>query len=202
MPPTQIVILWILSVMRFLEPRAPWRGTFETTATAIATESAKAPLFKGQRGVEQTVDMLLAIGKYESNFDPRAKGDSGASIGLFQIAPATAGLPRDQLFDPSVASATAIRLVHQSFVICAARPFDERLAWYAHGGDGCSALGAPASRHRMQKAMWLFEHKKLDDFRKLPAEEQSKLAGVALPKPESEIPDPEGKAKAAPAGTP
>jgi Transglycosylase SLT domain len=153
--------LWALSIMVYLQPAAPWLDSYPTTATALAYAAEDAPLFKGPHGTEQTVALLLSIAWFESRFDPSARGDHGASLGLFQIAPGTAGsfVAKDDLLDPALAARTALRLVRQSFAICQERPQDERLAWYTHGGPDCSPLGVSTSRNRMLKAAWLFAHK-------------------------------------------
>lgn len=45
-------------------------------------------------------NLVKALVKTESNFNPDA--DSGYSVGLMQVTPATAGLSRTQLLDPAV----------------------------------------------------------------------------------------------------
>ena len=155
-----LLATWIVATMQSLQPVAPWLDSYPDTAAALERAATADPLYKGSRGVEQTVDVLLSLGWFESRFDPHASGDHGASIGLFQIAPTTAGLPRFVLEDQEAAARTAIKLIRQSFQICREYPVEERLAWYTHGGPDCSPLGVPTSRHRMQKAMWLFQNRK------------------------------------------
>ena len=51
-----------------------------------------------------------------------------------------------------------LALMHQSFRICKSLPLDEKLRWYAGGGNGCPVNedSGRKSKHRMQKAFWLF----------------------------------------------
>jgi hypothetical protein len=134
----------------------PWEATYPATADALAAAAIAEPLFDGARGAEHTLDLLVSLAWFESHFNPTAVGDGGASVGLFQIAPATAGATRAQLLDPAQAAPIAIRLLRQSRRICKGRPVEEQLAWYARGGGGCSDKGYELSRHRWAKAKWLY----------------------------------------------
>jgi hypothetical protein len=153
---------WILSLMCLLVPpaTAPWRDSFPRTAAALAAEANARPLFKGERGREETAALLVAWASFESAFDPGALGDChGAkertaaacdSHGLFQISKANA--PSRELLEPEGAAAHAGRLFAESFRICRGRPRPELGAWFAAGGNGCKEAGFAASRHRFARA--------------------------------------------------
>jgi hypothetical protein len=145
---------WILSLMLFLQPSAPWRDTFPATAEAISVAAHEAPIFTGRDAVERTAAQLVALMWFESRFDPNAAGDHGQSLGLAQIGVSNLhalGLTREQLFDPATNTRAALRMMQLSFVVCRVHPKEERLAHYAAGGDGCTK-GIKESVHRTQLA--------------------------------------------------
>lgn len=169
-----ILVSWCLAIMAVLVPKAPWTDSYPREAEAFVTAAERDPLFKGPRGVERTIDYELSVASFESVFDPSAKGDRGASLGLFQITPATAKPYQGQahalravwgdtfdpwrpvseeLLEPEGAAPLAIRLMRVSFWICRDRPRDERLGWYAAGGFGCR--GVRESKHRVNRALWI-----------------------------------------------
>lgn len=144
----ELILTWMLD----LQPKAPWRDTYERTAQVIAEASAREPLFEGPDASLRTAATLVALSWFESRFDEKALGDHQRSCGLFQIQPATAGKSCDELQDPATATKEALRLMRVSFKTCAARAFTERLAWYT--GGACDR-GALQSRHRLQLAQRL-----------------------------------------------
>jgi len=174
---TQLV-LWCLGLMNLMVPSAPWVSEYPREAEAFVTAAERDPLFKGKRGVEETIDYELSVAFFESTFNPAVKGDRGASWGLWQISPPTAapylGQARakraafgdvidlwrpvgEDLLDPEAAAPLAIQLMRTSFGICRDLPRSDRLGWYARGGAGCRGL--KESRHRVAKAEWLaFAH--------------------------------------------
>jgi hypothetical protein len=130
-----------------------WAETYPLTAAAIADASVRHPVFKGEDGAKKTAAMLVAWAYHESRFDPRALGDHGTALGLFQIHSSTVpDVPKDELFDPDRASVVARDLMLQSFRICSAFPLEERGGWYAAGGEGCKEEGRKKSRVRMMLA--------------------------------------------------
>src|SRR5580692_4684109 len=169
-----ILVSWCLTIMTFLVPRAPWTDSFPRGAEAFVTAAERDPLFKGPHGVERTIDYELSVAWFESKYDPSAKGDRGASLGLFQVTTGTAkpyqgqahatralwgdtfdpwAPVAEELLEPEAAAPIAIRLMRVSFWICRGRPKDEALGWYAAGGLGCR--GVRESRHRVNKALWI-----------------------------------------------
>jgi hypothetical protein len=56
---------------------------------------------------------------------------------------------------------TALRMLRTSMSVCAARPFEERLSWYAAGGPSCtrSPDAVAKSRHRVLKGLWIHAHR-------------------------------------------
>jgi hypothetical protein len=141
------MIDWVLAMLFTLQPEAPWTDTYFETAQAIVDASEESPLFKGEDGPQRTAAVLVSLAWFESRFDQEALGDHGRSCGLFQIQPRTSGKTCEELQDADTAAREAIRLIRESFRVCARRPFSERLAWYA-GGGSCSR-GLRASRHRL-----------------------------------------------------
>lgn len=142
----------VLSWMLALTPAAPWSGTFEATADAIAEAATAHPLYPGVDGPRRTAALLVSLSSFESAFDPAAVGDRSRSYGLFQVS--TAHAPVAELVDPRTASEHAIRLLRASMWICRDRPGADQLAWYAHGGAGCATdeRSVRLSRHRVQRA--------------------------------------------------
>ena len=141
---------WILTLMLALVPGSPYEGTFAATAAAIDQAAHEAPLYPGEDGPARTAAQLVALAWFESRFDPKAVGDHGNSLGLFQVGVsnlASLGIERDDLFDPKKAADAALRMIRTSFVVCRVRPKEERLAHYAAGGPDCSK-GGNESRHR------------------------------------------------------
>jgi|SRR5208283_702645 hypothetical protein len=150
---------FILALMSFLQPtNAPGvKWDYEPTARAIAKYSFSNPLWpREERGIERTADLLVSLSWFESNYNPDAEGDGHASFGLYQMTPGTAGSSPDALKDPDTATRIALSLIRTSFRICKDYPADERLGWYAHGGNSCAnSDGRKKSKHRMWKAEWL-----------------------------------------------
>lgn len=167
------LIAWVLGAMQSIQPEAPWKETYPTTASAIARVSIEEPLFAGERGPLETASVLLATAWFESNFKIDAKGDctkgglvvpckdEGAvphSFGLYQINETNfAGLKIEKatwITEDAYASTRAARsMMNTSFKMCRARPQEEWLGWYAAGGEGCR--GVTKSKHRMLKAKWI-----------------------------------------------
>lgn len=139
-------------MMLALVPRAPYADTFPQTAAAIDRASHEAPLYAGEDGPERTAAQLVAIAWFESRFDPRAVGDHGRSLGLFQVGVSNVrrlDVAIDDLFDPDVAARAAIAMLRSSLRTCRVRPKEFRLAEYASGSCG---RGGEASRHRTKLA--------------------------------------------------
>jgi Transglycosylase SLT domain len=133
---------WVLSLLLFLQPDAPWRASYEETAHAIATAAAESePLFPGPDGRARTAALLVAVAYHESRFDPKAVGDGGRSFGLFQHQRGGASN-----FTPAIAAPRALASLRASRQACRARPEGEQLAAYASGR--CDR-GLSASRARM-----------------------------------------------------
>jgi len=147
------MVAWILALMLLVQPRAPWRASYEATAAAIAQVVEESePLFQGPLGRPRTAALLVSLAWFESTLKPDAMGDHGQAHGLYQVH------GHGELVDPLEATRVALELVRQSFRACRARPLEERLAWYAGGGYDCSSPSSAAlrkSRHRVLKGVWL-----------------------------------------------
>ena len=173
---------WAASVMRRLEPAAPWTSTYESSARVLVQTAIERPLYPGVAdGVKRTISVLLGLAYYESNFLADAEGDCITASGklvpsvsgrckdstphsycMFQLNKSnfrTLGTSREEVqTDLAVCAKNALRMIHASFAICHARPLDDRLANYAAGGEGCGGPkgeGVDLSRHRMKKATWI-----------------------------------------------
>jgi hypothetical protein len=129
------------------------------------------PAFKGELGRVKTALLLTAIASYESNFDARTDrglsvrpgdNDRGAAVGLWQTHLYAPLLPEgwtreDLASDRKKAARFALRMVRESFRVCAGRPAVELLGWYTRGGNGCAP--SVKGEHRMSRAMrWLEAH--------------------------------------------
>jgi hypothetical protein len=148
---------WILSLMMLLQPRAPWIGTYEATASAIdqAVQEEESLFPDEPDGRAKTAAILVALAWAESTFKPNAVGYGGVR-GLYQIG------GHGNLSDPLKASRVALELLRESFRLCAKRPVNERLAQFAAGGSSCKAPGEEAlkkSRFRVSKGLWLVKQK-------------------------------------------
>jgi hypothetical protein len=153
---------WVLAMMLACFPKAapsaPWASSYPVTAKAIAdVVQSSEPLYAGSEGRERTAALLVSLAWFESTFKPGAVGDKGASHGLYQVQ------GRGDLSDPYDATRAALGMLRASFRVCRTRPASEWLGWYGAGGEGCDR-GLRESRHRFQKAQWLFLHVPRGDF--------------------------------------
>lgn len=139
----------ILTIMVALQPSAPWRDSYEKTAIGIYEGAQAEPIFSGEYGIQRTIALDIAIAWFESRFNPQAVGDKGKSWGLYQVQ------GHGQSDDVKTQTIIANKMVLQSFRVCKSKPLDERLGWYAAGGNDCER-GLRESRHRMGKAQWIF----------------------------------------------
>jgi hypothetical protein len=147
--------LWLLALlwMTRLVPAAPWRETFLSTAVSMAeVVETEDPLYQDDDSRVRTLATLIALARYESVFDPNAWGDKGKgdSRGLYQQQ------RFGDLRDVGEATHVALSQIRISFRICRYRPVEDRLGWYAAGGDGCGdEIGIKKSRNRMRLARQL-----------------------------------------------
>lgn len=139
----------ILTIMVALQPNAPWKDSYEKTAIGIYEGAQLQPIFSGEYGLQRTIALDLSLAWFESRFNPAALGDKGKSWGLYQFQ--GQGKPEDVKSQTVIAN----RMILQSFKVCKAKALDERLGWYAAGGNDCER-GLRESRHRMGKAQWIF----------------------------------------------
>jgi Transglycosylase SLT domain len=156
------MVAWILVLMIALQPRAPWRDTYEQTATAIADVVENEPaLFTGPEAKERTAALLIGLSWAESRFDPKAIGDHGRSVGLYQLfganLPTPEGFKRNDILGNQVnATKVALRMLRESMSVCRKRPVGEQLGWYA-SGDGQCSKGLSESRYRVGLAQKVFK---------------------------------------------
>ena len=115
-----------------------WAASYPETAQEIADAAEAAPLLGD---VDRTASLMTVWAFRESRFNRRALGDGGGSVGLFQVG----------RFWGDTSTAGALRLMHESFRVCAKRPLAERMSWYAAGGSGCERRNE-LSRSRMLAA--------------------------------------------------
>lgn len=151
---------WVLFAMSSIQPKAPWIDTYPKTADAIAKVSIDEPLFDGDDGPRRTAALFVSVAWFESTFNPKAEGDKGQSVCLFQIGVSNLkalGTTRQEILeDVEVCTRAARRMMKISFNVCRRRPFEEWLGHYASGGNTCGGL--KESRHRVEKAKWIFAH--------------------------------------------
>lgn len=166
---THALTPWILQVMVALEPTAPWRSTYETTAEALATVAEEEPLFPGKDGPRRTAALFVSVAWYEAHFQQDAKGDcrkkddkgrcvaQPQSLCMFQVGRSNLGAlgttEEAILSDINVCTRSARKMMYDSFGVCRGRPTEDMLGHYASGGQTCGGLRE--SRHRVAKAKWL-----------------------------------------------
>lgn len=140
-----VPVAWVVGLMVALEPSAPWRGTYEKTAEAIARVSETEPLFE-DKGEERTAALLVSIAWYESRLKPNAKSANGQWYCLYQIDKRHLPDPQKALDDPEVCTRAAVKILKASLDMCKKRPVDERLAAFM---SGACDKGLAESRYRM-----------------------------------------------------
>ena len=151
---------WILALIHLCAPADAATDRFQEIAEAIDDAAA------GDAGLAAE---LVALAARESHFRPDAVATDrfGESYGLFQYHSSNMGVFRvgpkaivvktaAPLFDPHFAAEAAAAMIAESHRVCARRPPEERLGWYASGGNGCGVPeGLAASRNREALAAWL-----------------------------------------------
>jgi hypothetical protein len=165
MPAYQTLVAWILSTMFTLQPAydarscwwgVKWTDTYEHTAERFAQAAYDDPLKtravdgSSEGDVVFTAALEVVWAARESRFKPDAVGDSGASIGILQVNPRTAGTSREVLLDVDQAIPIAVGLFHFSFRACRDRPVEERMGQYIWGRDCEHRLDV--SRARVERA--------------------------------------------------
>jgi hypothetical protein len=161
------LVAWVWYMMLQLQPATvtPWAETYESTAKVFAEEATLLPLFSGSDGARRTAALFLSVAWFEGKFNPQAKGDCKngkcESLCMFQIGRSNvAGLKvtEEQLLsDVRVCTQAARKMMQISFGVCRGRPKLDILGHYASGGATCGGLRE--SRHRMQKAEWIFNQR-------------------------------------------
>lgn len=140
-----VPVQWVVGLMVALEPSAPWRGTFEKSAEAIARVAESEPVFD-KNGEERTAALLVAIAWYESRLKPTAKSKDGKFVCLYQVDKRNLADPQKALDDPEVCTRAAIKIIRASLKHCAKGPEGTRLAQFMSGR--CDR-GVKDSRYRM-----------------------------------------------------
>lgn len=140
-----VPVQWVVGLMVALEPSAPWRGTFEKTAEAIARVAETEPLFE-EHGEQRTAALLVGIAWYESRLKPTAKSKDGQFVCLYQVAKRNLSDPQKALDDPEVCTRAAVKIIRSSLQKCAKNSVDERLAAFM---SGTCDKGLSDSRYRM-----------------------------------------------------
>ena len=169
-----ILAAWILKVMLDQEPNAPWKDTYQSSADVIAQSAIDEPLFVGEDGARKTASEFLSIGWFEGRFNPRAEGDrdcskrdaAGKCVGaphslcMFQVSDGNFGwlhTSRDKIMGDFKECVRAARvMIRQSHTVCRGRAKEDRLGWYARGGEGCAENAK--GKHRALKSGWIFAH--------------------------------------------
>ena len=140
-----VPVQWVVGLMVALEPSAPWRGTFEKSAEAIARVAESEPLW-ADHGEERTAALLVAIAWYESRLKANAKSRDGQFLCLYQVDKRHLADPQKALDDPEVCTRAAIKIVRASLDKCEKHPFEDRLAQFM---SGTCDKGVNDSRYRM-----------------------------------------------------
>lgn len=130
--------------------------------------------------IKKTAALYLSIGWFESHFQQDAEGDCDKkkengtcvkgstphSFCMFQINDSNLkgfGTTKEEIKkDFSVCMRAANKMMRESFRICGHKPLEDRLRWYAAGQNGCpddkKEDAIRKSHHRMNKAIWIFNH--------------------------------------------
>jgi hypothetical protein len=137
------VLVWMVTLQPVTTPglNPAWVASYPETALEIADEAEENPLPVGDGAAVFTASLLTTWALRESHFRRDALGDAGTSVGLLQVSNAW----------PDTSVHGALKLFHESFHICSSHPLDERAAWYAAGGVGCTKR-LELSRSRMHAA--------------------------------------------------
>lgn len=144
-----VPVAWVVGLMTALEPAAPWRTTFERTATAIAHVAEEEPLFQEAdpaAAEQKTAALLVAMAWHESRLKPTAKSRNGKWYCLYQIDKRHFADPQKALDDPEFCTRKAVQILRTSLKQCASSPMDERLAQFMSGTCRKARL---QSRYRM-----------------------------------------------------
>lgn len=157
---------WLLAIIVYVQPHAPWSATYEATAASIArVVESEPPLFAGALGRERTAVVLLETAVEEGALRPDAVGDHGTSLCMMQVSSSNLerlGVTREQILtDVETCLRAGLRMMRASMSVCRERPLEERQAQYLAGGGDCEAneVALRRSRHRMRRAQWLFSHR-------------------------------------------
>jgi len=166
----KLLTTWVLGTMINLQPHAPWETSYGRTAEVLAKIAAEEPLFAGEDGPRKTASWFVSVAWFESNFNPKAEGDCRVqdakkrciaqpqSFCLFQIGSsnfASLGVNLHAIMnDPEVCTRAARKMMKISIGVCRSRPIEDWLGQYASGGENCGGL--VESRHRVNKAKWIF----------------------------------------------
>lgn len=166
-----ITAAYVLKLMIAAQANAPWRSTYESTASAIADAANANPLpFPGDNASAQTAAMLVATARFESAFKPDAEGDFDKradgtrgepnSFCLLQVGKSNfgfLGVTREQMqSDVATCVRAGLRMMHVSFTVCRGRPIEERLNQYTTGGGACVQPTHDEGGHRVRLALWLY----------------------------------------------
>jgi hypothetical protein len=141
-----LVLSWMVALQNPNDPtlrvRPEVAQSYPSTAQEIAAAAAANPLPGATPA--QTARLLVVMAQGEGRFDPAAIGDSGASLGMFQVS--------RHWGDSSAAN--ALRLMRISFQVCKKRSISDRLGWYMFGGVGCDhRLGLSRYRFELAKSL-------------------------------------------------
>lgn len=125
---------WALAAMISLQPKAPWRSTYESTAEAIAKVSTAEPLFD-DNGPHRTAALLVSLAWHESRFKLDA-ASKNQWFCLYQVGREHLGDVKAATHDAEVCTRAAVKLIRQSFETCKHLPKFEQLTMYVSGRCG------------------------------------------------------------------
>lgn len=114
--------------MSFGLPREAPPAVVDAITAAVANDE-ELPLTGSYRG---EAALMLVFAYHESAFKTCAAGDSGKSLGVFQLQ----RLPRAVACDPARAAVVWLARAHESYAKCSMNDEDARLAALASGNCG------------------------------------------------------------------
>lgn len=148
------MILWLLRLIALSAP---------SDAPYYARQDIAQAVIDATGGDPEPIAELVALGAKEGHFNPEAVSTdwAGHAFGVWQLHESNFGwlhITQEEACDPYTSAPVALRLVRKSFEVCARRPWEERLGWYAAGGPTCNVEeGLEDSRIRLALALRLLQ---------------------------------------------
>jgi hypothetical protein len=112
-----VVLLWVSVGIQWIDSRvrSGLVHSFQVERAQaqgfIGPEDWKAEVFSILKDFEVSIPVAKAVIRCESNFNPNAKGDSGKSLGIWQISTVYHDITPECAHDPVCSTYEAIRII-------------------------------------------------------------------------------------------